>query len=140
MSENHFGSHFWPFQIDRPFWMSEIHFWFLFLWRPFWTSEKHFGSHFWQFQIDRHFGCPKFTYDGISGHIRSIRNFIYFLKFWQNGRRWPFWMSANNFVLHFCPFQNFMYFLYFFDKMAARGHFGWDDNVNYETRPRYLDE
>ena len=23
-SENHFGSHFWPFQIDRPFWMSEV--------------------------------------------------------------------------------------------------------------------
>ena len=34
---NHFlRSHFWPFQIDRPFWMSEIHFW----------------SHFWPFQID----------------------------------------------------------------------------------------
>ena len=24
--------------------------------------------------------------------------------------------------------------------MAAGGHFGWDDNVNYRTRPRYLDE
>ena len=35
MSENHFGSHFWPFQIDRPFWMSEIH----------------FRWHFWPFQI-----------------------------------------------------------------------------------------
>ena len=26
MSEIHFRSHFWPFQIDQPFWMSEIHF------------------------------------------------------------------------------------------------------------------
>ena len=41
-----------------------------------------------------HFGCPKLTFDRISGHFRSIRNF-------------------------------------FFDKMAAGGHFGWDDNVNY---------
>ena len=23
--------------------------------------------------------------------------------------------------------------------MAAGGHFGWDDNVNYRTRPRYLE-
>ena len=33
-----------------------------------------------------------------------------------------------------------LFFLEFFDKMAAVGHFGWDDNVNYRTRPRYLDE
>ena len=24
-----------------------------------------------------HFGCPKFTFDRISGHFRSIRNFIF---------------------------------------------------------------
>ena len=36
MSEYHFRSHFWPFQIDRPFWM----------------SGNHFRSHFWPFQID----------------------------------------------------------------------------------------
>ena len=59
MSEIHFRSHFWPFQIDRPFSISEIH----------------FRSQFWPFQIG-HFGCPKFTFDGISGHFRSIRNFI----------------------------------------------------------------
>ena len=71
MSENHFGSHFWPFQIDRPFWMSEIHFrwhfWpfqihtelYFFLnlwqngrWRPFWMSANNFRSHLWPFQID----------------------------------------------------------------------------------------
>ena len=70
MSENHFGSHFWPFQIDRPFWMSEIHFrchfwpfqthmelYFYFFWqngrrRSFWMSENHFRSHLRPFQID----------------------------------------------------------------------------------------
>ena len=52
-----------------------------------------------------HFGCPKITFDRISGHFRSIRNCFVFL---------------------------------IFDKMAVGGHFGWDDNVNYRTRPRYL--
>ena len=28
-------------------------------------------------------------------------------------------------------------FLNVFDKMAAGGHFVWDDNVNYRTCPRY---
>ena len=28
-----------------------------------------------------HFGCPKFTIDCISGHFRSIRNFIFFWNF-----------------------------------------------------------
>ena len=27
-----------------------------------------------------HFGCPKFTFDRISGHFRSIRNFNFCLK------------------------------------------------------------
>ena len=38
----------------------------------------------------------------------------------------------------FRSIRNFLFF--FFDKMAAGGHFGWDDNVNYRTRARYLDE
>ena len=53
MSEIHFRSHFWPFQIDRPFWISEIH--KKNFRRPFWMLENHFGSHFWPFQIDRPF-------------------------------------------------------------------------------------
>ena len=134
-----------------------------------------------------HFGCPKFPLDRISdrcatylefflqngccrpfwmseisGHFRSIRNFILFRDFLQYGRRRTFWMFENNFRLHFWPFLidrpfwmseiNFwwhfwpfeidmqLFFFFFFDKMAAGGHFGWDDNVNYRTRPRYLDE
>ena len=120
MSEIHFRSHFWPFQIDQSFWISEIHFrsqfWpfffrsiqnFLFR-RPFWMSENHFRWHFWPFHTelylffeifdkmptDGHFGCPQITFDRISGHFRSIRNFL----FWK-----------------------------FLDKMAAGRHFGWDD-------------
>ena len=39
---------------------------------------------------------------------------------------------------HFRSIGNF--FLKLLKKMAAGGHFGWDDNVNYRIRPRYLDE
>ena len=142
-----------------------------------------------------HFGCPKLTFDRISGHFRSIRNFNFVGNFWQNGHRQPFWMSENHFRFHFWPFlidlpfwmsevhfrwhfwpfqihtdlNHFVKFLtkwppapildvrkslsiaflaishryatsFFFNKVAAGGHFGWDDNVNYRTRPRYLDE
>ena len=62
--------------------------------RPFWISEINFWSHFWPFQIDMqlyfleishkmaavgHFGCPKCTFDRISGHFRSILN-LFFLE------------------------------------------------------------
>ena len=72
----------------RPFWMSEIHFGSHF-W-PYWMPENHFPSHFWPFQIktklflleffynmaaSAHFGCPKLTFDLISGHFRSIGHF-----------------------------------------------------------------
>ena len=50
------------------------------------------------------FGCPKFTFDRISGHFRSIRNFIFFGNFWQNGCHRPFWMSEIHFRSHFWPF------------------------------------
>ena len=53
----------------------------------------------------------------------------------------PCWMSENHFRSHFWPFQIdtelFIFFLNF-DKMAAGGHFGWDDNVNYRTHPIYI--
>ena len=39
---------------------------------------------------------------------------------------------------HFRSIRNF--FFEYFDKMATGGHFGLDDNVSYQTRPRYLDE
>ena len=114
MSKNHF----------LPFQMNTIIFIFvIFLQngcrRPFWMSKAHFRWHFWPFQINGHFrsirngnfdkmaavgyfGCPKFTFDRISDHFRSIRNFFFFL---QNGRRCPFWMSEIHFRSHFWPFQ-----------------------------------
>ena len=116
MSEIHFQSHFWPFQIDRPVWISEIHFQ-----SQFWPfqidTKKNSGSHFGclkitldrisdHFRLIGHFGCPEFTFDGISAHFRSIRNFFFFfLIFDKNGRRRPSWMSTNNFRSHFWPFQ-----------------------------------
>ena len=68
--------------------------------RPFWMSQNHFRLHFWSIG---HFRCPKFTFDGISGHFRSTRILIIYL--WQNGHQRPFWMSENNFWSHFWPFQ-----------------------------------
>ena len=52
-----------------------------------------------------HFGCPNFTFDRISSHFKSIRNFIFFWNFWQNDWRRPFWMSEIHFRSHFWPFQ-----------------------------------
>ena len=132
MTENHFWSHFSPFQINtllyyfgnlsqnvhrRPFWMTENHFRLYFSpfqintlplffrkfchkmsRRPFWTENDfrlHFPPFFWtkihKTGVGRHFGWPKITFDRISCHFRSIRNF----KFFE-----------------------------FFFKMAASGHFG----------------
>ena len=59
--------------------------------------------------------------------------------------KWPpaaIWISENHFRSHFWPLQidTQLFFFKCFDKMAAGGHFGMDDNVNYRTRPRYLDD
>ena len=69
-----------------------------------------------------HFGWPKITFDRISRHFRSIRNFDFFP---QNGCRRPFWMTENHFRSHFSPFQINTQLWFFFHKMAAGGHFGW---------------
>ena len=112
MTENHFRSHFSPFQINtklyffsqngcrRPFWMTENHFWSHFspfqintkLWyffsqngcrRPFWMTENHFWSYISPFQINTQFS----------------------FFFPQNGCRRPFWLTKNHFRSHFSPFQ-----------------------------------
>ena len=145
MSEIHFGSHFWPFSGCR--------------W-PFWMYENHFRSHFYSFHIDTqlfinnlesfdkmadvsHFECLNFTFDRISGHSRSIRNFNFFLNFWQNGWRrpfrmseihcrshfWPFlidlpfWMSEIHFRLHFWPFQIYTDLNNLFKFWMSENHF-----------------
>ena len=81
-----------------------------------------------------HFGWPKITFDRISRHFWSIRNFNFLIFF----SKWPpaailevpfgpFWMTENHFRSHFSPFQintQLFFFLNFFFKMAASGHFG----------------
>ena len=54
------------------------------------------------FSAGGHFGCPKITFDHISGHFRSIRNLNIF---GQNGCHRPLWMSEIHFRWHFWPFQ-----------------------------------
>ena len=51
-----------------------------------------------------HFGWPKITFDRISRHFRSIRNFDFFF-FSQNGCQRPFWICENHFRSHFSSFQ-----------------------------------
>ena len=68
MTENHFQSHFSPFQINTQFFFHKM-------------------------ATGGHFGLSKITFDYISHHIRSIHNFFFKLFFFQNGRRRPFWKS-----------------------------------------------
>ena len=102
MSENHFRSHFYPFHIDTQLLIS---------WNFFdkMAAGGHFGCP--KYTFDRifdhfrsighfgfpkgHFGCLKITLDRVSGHFRSIQNFFFFEFFWQNGRRRPFWMGRQ---------------------------------------------
>ena len=83
-----------------------------------------------------HFGCPKITFDLISGHFRSIRNFNFCWNFWQNGWRRPFWMSEIHFWSHFWPFQQ----LYFFLAIYATLFFFWNFRQNGCRRPFWMSE
>ena len=79
MTENHFRSHFAPFQINTQLL-------FLFIkWLPAAILD------------DR-----KITFDRISRHFRSIHNFDFFFTKWL-----PFWMSENRFRSHFSPYLFF---------------------------------
>ena len=159
-SENHFWSHFSPFQINTqlfcsqngcqlPFWMTENYFWShfspfqintqLFFFqngcrRPFWITENHFRLHFSPFQINTqlffhkmaasgHFGWPKITFDRISLHFRSIRNFDFFFTKWLPAAILDDWKSPSNAFLAISD-QYATFFVEFFFKMAAGGHLG----------------
>ena len=115
MSENHFRLHFWPFQIDMQlyfFWnfftkwllsaildvRNSLSIAFLVILDQY-TILFDFGI-FYKMATGGHLGCSKITFDGISGHFRSIRILIIYFNFWQNGRRRPFWMSENHFQSH----------------------------------------
>ena len=133
MSENHFRSHFWPFQINMQL------FFIIFLqngcrW-PFWMSENNFRSYFWPFQIDTQlyfFGI--FLTKWLPSAILDVRNslwitflaildqyrfLIFFKFFFTKWLRWPFWMSENHFRSHFYPFHIDTQ-LYFFWKFFTK--------------------
>ena len=120
MSENHFRYHFYPFHI-----ITQLKFFLKFLTKwltsaildvrislsiAFLAMLDRYATFIFFEIFDKmadigHFGCPKFTFDRISGHFRSICNLKFFGNFWQNGCRRPFWMSEINFRSHFWPFQ-----------------------------------
>ena len=75
--QNHFRSHFSPFQINTQL------------------------SFFWNFY---HFRWQKIIFDCISHHFISICNFYFLWFFLQNGRRRPFWMTETFIFLNFLPF------------------------------------
>ena len=90
MSENHFRSHFYPFHIDLKFltkWLtSAILDVRISLSIAFLAISDQYATLFVFEIFDKmadvgHFGCPKFTFDRISGHFRSICNFNFFLNF-----------------------------------------------------------
>ena len=86
------------------------------------------------------FGCPKITFDLISGHFRSIHNLSD--------------LSEIHFGSHFWPFSINTDFYFIFLQNGSGGHFGCPKitfdlisihftsirNVNYRTRLRYLDD
>ena len=128
MTENHFRSHFSPFQINTQlFFLSQNG-----CRRPFWMTENHFQSHFSPFQINTQLffsqnGCRRLfwvTKNHFRLHFSSFQINTQ-LFFSQNGFRWAFWMTENQFWSHLSPFQINSQLFFFFHKMAAGGHFGW---------------
>ena len=99
MTENHFRSHLWPFQINTQLFFHKM-------------------------AAGGHFGWLKITFDRISRRFRSIRNFYlfdFFHKMAAGGHfGWPK-ITFDRISHHFRSIHNFD----FFHKMAADGHFGW---------------
>ena len=112
MTENHFRSHFSPFQINTQVFLFFFTKWLpaaiLDDWKPlsiaFLTISDQYATFIFvdKFAAGSHFGRPKITFDRISRHFRSIRNFDFCS---QNGCWRPFWMTENHFRSHFSPFQ-----------------------------------
>ena len=105
-------------------------------------SEKHFRSHFYPFHIETqlcyfeifdkmsdvgHFGCPNFTYDRISGHFRSLRNFNFlgeFLTKWLTSAILNVRISLSIVFVAISDRYATFFLNENFDKMADVGHFG----------------
>ena len=129
MTENHFQSHFSPFQINTQLffftkWLpaailddqKSLSNAFLAISdtqngcrRPFWMTKNHFRMHFSPFQI------------------RNSFFFEFIFSKWPPAamlevRFGPFWMTENHFRSHFSPFQ--INTQLFFSKWPPAGHFG----------------
>ena len=119
MTENHFRSHFSPFQINMQlFCFSQNGYR-----RPFWMTENHFRSHFSPFQINMQLfcfsqnGCRRpfwMTENHFRSHVSPFQINTQLLFFSQNGCRRPFWITENHFRSHFSPFHINTQLLYFF--------------------------
>ena len=104
MFENHFRSHFWPFQID--------------------TLLYFFFESFDKMAAVGHFGCPKFTLDHISGHFRTIQIFLNFFTKWLPVAILDVQKSLSISFLSISHRYATLFFLEIFDKMADVGDFG----------------
>ena len=106
--------------------------------RPFWMTENHFLSHFSPFQINTqlwyffhqmaaggHFGWPKITFNCISRHFRSIRNFDFFWFFFTKWLPAAILDDRKLLSMAFLAISDQCTTFNFFHKMAAGGHFGW---------------
>ena len=149
MTENYFRSDFSPFQINaqkfgsrngcrRPFWMTENHFRSHFFVFTKWLTAAILDDRkslliaflaisdqcatfiFLDFFFTKcHFGWPKITFNRISRHFRSIRNF-FFTK----------WLlvaildDRKSLCITFRAISD-QYASFFPHKIAAGGHFGW---------------
>ena len=81
---------------------------------------------FYKMAAGGHFGCPKFTFDRLSGHFRSISNFNFFLNFDKMADVGHFRcpkLTFDRISGHFRSLRNLNFFE-FFDKMATVSHFG----------------
>ena len=100
MSENHFRSHFWPFQINTQlyFVLNFLFVNYFYKWLPAAILDvrkslsvaflaisdqcETFIFYFYKMAAVGHFGYLKFTLDHISGHFRSIQIFFFFFTKW----------------------------------------------------------
>ena len=85
-----------------------------------------------------HFGWPKITFDRISHHFRSIRNFYFFIFFRKLAAGGHFGRKSLSITSHFSPFQINTQIWFFSHKMAPSGHFVWPkitfDRISHHFR------
>ena len=81
-----------------------------------------------------HFGCQKFTFDRISGHLRSIRNFNFFENFDKMAAIGHFGYPKFTFDRisgHFRSIRNFYYFGVFLQNGSRRPF--WISEIHFRS-------